>query len=340
MDAVRQIEDSDNRMTVVVDANNKLIGTITDGDVRRSLLNGATLDNLAMEICNQHPQIAEPGLPETELLRRMEKANVPTLPSVDEAGRFLGLVTKAEVYEADASTNNGIGLDAAIIMAGGQGMRLRPLTENLPKPLMDIGGTPLLGHMVLRLALSGVKRIFVSINYLGHLIEDYLGDGRRFGISIKYIRENEPMGTAGALSEFQGRFRKPVLVMNGDILTNFRFENFAAYHIETGADVSVAAIKHMVKIPYGVIHTRDDNYLGIEEKPTQQYLCNAGMYVLSPEAFCAIPQKFYNMTDLIDLRRAQGKRVAVFPVYEYWSDIGTVDDLEATREKVQSEAII
>ena len=198
--------------------------------------------------------------------------------------------------------------------------------------MVQVGGTPLLERQVQRLAKASIPRCYIAVNYLSQVIEDYFGDGREFGIRIEYLREKVKMGTAGALSLIPVLPDGPLLVMNGDILTTSDFENLYNYHVQHRAQITVGAVHYFVQIPYGVIHCNGPSVYRLEEKPSQRFLCNAGIYVVEPQVLPRIPNGFFNMTDLIELYMHEKAEVSVFPVHEYWSDIGTPDDLEKARK--------
>lgn len=325
--AVRAIEASRRRIAVVADAVGRLLGTLTDGDVRRCLLAGGSLDTPVHKAMNPQPLSADENSPDAYLLDLMKRGNVMALPLVDASGHYVRLIhltdLAPEVAHGDAS-----GFAFAVIMAGGEGMRLRPITERIPKPMVDIGGAPLLERQVKRLAEAGLKRVYISLNYLGEVIECHFGDGACHGVEIVYLREREKLGTAGALSLLPERPDRPFIVMNGDILTNCDFSSLFAFHDTHGAMVTVAAIDYRVNIPYGVIRMEGVYAAELVEKPSQQFLCNAGIYAVSPAALDLLQGAGHcNMTDIIDACLRQGLPVAVFPMHEYWSDIGTPDDL-------------
>lgn len=336
VDAVRAIEASRRRIAVVADAKGRLLGTLTDGDVRRCLLAGGALDTCIADAMNGAPVTAVEGSPEGYLLDLMRRANILAVPLITAAGNFVRLVHLTDLAPS-ADAGDASGFEFAVIMAGGEGTRLRPITEHIPKPMVDIGGVPLLERQICRLAKAGVKRVYVSVNYLSHIIEEHFGDGERFGLEVRYLREREKMGTGGALSLLPERPRRPILVMNGDIVTTSDFANLHAFHQTQAAEVTVAAVDYRISIPYGVIRADGPRVTGLSEKPSQRFLCNAGMYAVAPAALGLLRPGFFNMTDLIEVCISAGRNVAVFPVHEYWSDIGTPADLEQAR-RIFSEA--
>lgn len=332
MDAVRAIEVSRRRLAVVVAGGGRLLGTLTDGDIRRHLLAGGSLEAPVSQAMNPSPLTAEIGNPDGYMKDLMRRGNVVALPLVDQGGQFLRLIHLMDLEQEDTQASGASGFNFAVIMAGGEGTRLRPLTDAIPKPMVEIGGVPLLERQIQRLAKVGIKRAYISVNYLSHIIEEYFGDGHDFGLEICYLREQEKLGTAGALSLLPEHPDGSIIVMNGDILTTSDFDSFYAFHITHEAKITVAAIDHRVHIPYGVIRADGPFVTGLVEKPSERFLCNAGIYAVSPEALSLLPGgKYSNMTDLIDACLVRNLPVAVFPVHEYWNDIGTPDDLEKAR---------
>lgn len=332
MDAVRAIEASHRRMAVVVDADKRLIGTLTDGDVRRCLLADGSLQTPVSQAMNSSPLVAYEGSSAGHLINLMRQRNVMAVPIVDKRMRFQRLVHLIDLELTEKGSLTPAEFDFAVIMAGGEGTRLRPLTATIPKPMIEIDGTPLLERQIERLVRAGLKRIYLSVNYLSHVIESYFGDGAFFGVEIHYLREQEKLGTAGALALLPKRPTGPILVMNGDILTTCDFGSLHAFHQTHDVQVTVAAVDYRVNVPYGVINTRGVFATGLVEKPSQRFLCNAGIYAVSPQALDLLQGNInINMTDIIDTCLAREIPVAVFPVHEYWSDIGTPDDLDKAR---------
>jgi dTDP-glucose pyrophosphorylase len=332
MDAVRAIETSRRRTAVVVDAYNRLTGTLTDGDIRRHLLAGGSLDAQVAQAMNSNPLSAQEGSPEGYIKDLMRSKNVVAIPLLNQDGKYLRLVHLIDLEPRDSPSNSAARFSFAVIMAGGEGTRLRPLTETIPKPMVEIGGVPLLERQIQRLVNIGITRIYISVNYLGNIIEEYFGNGDGFEIEICYLREQEKLGTAGALSLLPEQPEGSIIVMNGDILTTSDLDSFYHFHVAHGANITVAAIDHRVNIPYGVIRAEGPFITGLIEKPSEQFLCNAGIYALSPQALKHLPKNTHsNMTDLVEICLSGNLPVAVFPVHEYWNDIGTPDDLEKAR---------
>jgi dTDP-glucose pyrophosphorylase len=338
VEAVRAIEASHRRIAVVVAEDGKLLGTLTDGDVRRCLLAGGTLQTTVSAAMNDKPISALEGSSDGYLLDLMRRGNIMAVPLIDHAGRFVSLVHLTDLAPAD-EVGGKTDFAFAVIMAGGEGMRLRPITENIPKPMVDIGGVPLLERQIQRLAKAGLIRIYLSVNYLSKVIEDHFGNGSGFGLEIRYLREQEKLGTGGALALLPEKPTAPIVVMNGDILTTSDFSSLNAFHRSHGAEITVAAVEYCVNIPFGVVQNSGPYVTGLVEKPSQRFLCNAGIYALAPSVLEHLPKVgAFNMTDLIDHCLAAAKPVAVFPVHEYWSDIGTPADLDKARS-LFSEAV-
>jgi dTDP-glucose pyrophosphorylase len=333
-DAVHVIEASKTTLAVVIEADGRIFGTISDGDVRRALLAGCVLDVSVVEVANRKPLTATSELPETYLKKLLLASGLEALPIVDDLGRFLKLVRLAQFEDPEAARVPNP-FWAAVIMAGGEGQRLRPLTEATPKPMIEVGGMPLLERQIVSLKRAGISRVFVAINYLGHLIERHFGDGSTFGVEISYLREPQKMGTGGALSLLPRPVEGDLLVMNGDILTRSDFKRLGYFHREHGATITVCATQYDVHIPFGVLVADGARVTALKEKPSQRFLCNAGIYALSANIISLISNNTYlDMTDLIGLAIRDGQRVMAFPIYEFWSDIGTARDLEIARRSI------
>ena len=334
MDSIERIESSSSRLAVVLSESNTVLGTVTDGDVRRHLLGGGSLQDDVVDAMNSSPIVGRNTDSKSVLLGLLRENNIRSLPLIDQNKKFLRIVCDLELSDANVDDGALPSFPVAVIMAGGKGRRLGDITKNLPKPMVKIQGVPLLERLVLDLAKGGVDQIFISINYLGHLIKDYFGDGSKYGISIQYLEENIELGTGGALSLLPNfTDQTPILVMNGDILTTLQYSALLETHISHEASITIGAVNYESQVPYGVITHSSGLVSEIIEKPTHVHLCNAGIYAISSEVLKFIPRgQFFNITDLIQNCLGSGRRVGVFPLHEYWSDIGTPDDLEVARE--------
>jgi len=332
-DAIRVIEQTRRLIAAVVDGERKLLGILSDGDIRRAILAGQPLDGPASGAMTRNPIVASAAQPD-QWFAIMRERGVAALPVVDQAGRFVRVVEIYDLAGAQRAWTGGQGFAAAVIMAGGEGRRLLPITLDRPKPMIDIGGVPLLERLVRAIVRSGLKRIFIATNYLGHVIEDHFHDGSEVGAEIRYLREPRKLGTAGALSLLPEMPAGPILVINGDVLTTADFGKLLDYHRETNAFITVAATMHRVVIPFGVLRIDGNRAVAIEEKPSESYLCNAGIYVLDPDAIRLVPPDVrIDMTDVMSNAIAVGQHVSVFPIHEYWADIGSHGDLKQVLDE-------
>ena len=326
-DAVAAIEASEAKIGIVCDGNGALVGTITDGDIRRALLRGAGLDSAVAEAMNPRPITAPVGISRDHALSLMRKHAILQLPLVDQSGRIVDLV----LFKKDSVDDIWV-----VLMAGGEGRRLQPLTADTPKPLLLVGGQPLIESLVRRFADQGFRRVFLSVNYRAERFKAHFGDGSAFGVSIDYLHETEPRGTAGSLSALPP-VPAPVIVMNGDVLTSVDFRHLLAFHTEQQATATMCVRQYVLQVPYGVVELDDQKLRAIVEKPKQSFFVNAGIYVLSPETIARIPAAGrFDMTALFEQLIADGGRIAVFPLREYWLDIGRMTDLERARDEYAS----
>jgi len=314
-----------------------LIDTITDGDIRRAILAGLDLE-VSVSLLRQRkaggpysePVTAAVGTDLSHILRLMKEQSVRHVPILDESGRVKDIVTYRDVFK-----NDSLPLQA-VVMAGGYGTRLRPLTDDVPKTMLTVGDRPLLESIIKRLRESGIKRVNLTTYYKSEAISTHFGDGKDFGVEIRYVKEDQPLGTAGALSLLASS-KEPLLVMNGDILTQVDFRAMLDFHVDHGADMTVAVRPYEYRIPYGVVKSRGIELKEIVEKPLLRHFVNAGIYLLDPEACMDIPNgRSYDMTDLIAELIGKGKRVICFPIREYWLDIGKMDDyIKAQRDYME-----
>ena len=310
-------------VALVVNDDTSLLGTITDGDIRRGLLRGIGVDHPAIDVMNRDFCYGKIDDSEERLLDLMLIHGIKNIPVLDQAGRVVRLVKEHQSIEAASLAN------AVVIMAGGRGKRLMPLTEDCPKPMLKVNGKPMLEILIEQCIQSGFKRFYLSVNYLKEQIIDYFGDGSRWGVSIDYLIEDKPLGTAGSLSLIGNRESRSFLVMNGDVLTRLNPSDLIHYHESQDCMATLCVREHEYTIPFGVIEVSDNCLSAIKEKPTYQYLVNAGVYVLKPETLSLIPQdQFYDMPDLIQQLQSLQNKVAVCPIHEYWIDVGRPETLQ------------
>jgi len=325
IDAVRIIESARLQIALVVDEAGRLVGTVTDGDVRRAILAGTPLTNPVSEIMFRTPTTAPPEADRETLLSIMQAKVLRHIPIVDEKGRLVGLESMMDMLSKETLPN------AVVLMAGGRGQRLRPLTDLCPKPLLRIGDKPILEIILENFVSQGFRTFYISINYMAEKVVEHFGDGSRFGVSISYLREDQPLGTAGALTLLP-ELTEPFLVMNGDLLTKVNFAHLLDFHAAQQGVATMCVRPYTSQIPYGVVHVDGNDLVRIEEKPTQTVFVNAGIYALSPEALARIPKgQAYDMPALFEALMAEKARTLAFPVREYWMDIGRVGDYEQAQ---------
>lgn len=327
MTALERINGANAQIALVADAEGRLLGTVTDGDVRRAILAGHALDVPVQDIMKRNPIVGRPEFTDQIFLNLMREHSVHQLPVVDQDGRLVDLILLDELISEQADY-------WVVLMAGGLGSRLRPLTENTPKPMLKVGSRPILETILGNLIEAGCRRFFISVNYLGTQIEDHFGDGSAFGVQIDYLREPQQLGTAGALSLLPETPSHPLIVMNSDVLTKIDYRSLLRFHKEHDAPATMCVRPHEVTVPYGVANIDGHQLQSIDEKPTHKFFINAGIYVLSPQSLDLIPreQKF-DMTDLFNKVIETGQPPAVFPVQEYWIDVGRMEDF--TRAELE-----
>ncbi|HXG69642.1 MAG TPA: nucleotidyltransferase family protein [Gemmatimonadaceae bacterium] len=321
-DAIRNLNESSLQIALVVAADGQLIGTLTDGDIRRGLLNRMRLESMIGPIVFRAPLVVPPQVSRETVLQLMQANKVRQLPVVDEERQLLGLHVWDELLLPTVRGNT------MVIMAGGRGSRLRPHTDACPKPMLHVGGKPMLEHIVERASTEGFRRFVLATHYLGHMIEDHFGDGSRWQVEIEYLREPSPLGTAGAISLLVPRPEEPIVVSNGDVLTDIRYGELLDFHLRHGAAATMAVRLHEWEHPFGVVLTKGVDIVGFEEKPVSRSHVNAGIYALSPEALDALViGEPCDMPLLITRVKAEGARTIVYPMHEPWLDLGRDDDL-------------
>ncbi|MGD0872593.1 MAG: nucleotidyltransferase family protein [Bryobacteraceae bacterium] len=320
-------------LALVVDKRGRLLNTVSDGDVRRGILAGLSLDEsvsklLEIKARTPYPEAvtARAGSDPATLLQIMQQRSVRQLPLVNRHNRVVDIVILSDFQRLASQPFR------AVVMAGGQGARLRPLTENTPKPMLPVGGRPLLEHIVAQLRDVGVRRIHVTTHYQADKIMQHFGGGEAFGVEIKYVREETPLGTGGALGLLD-QPQEPVLVINGDILTQVDFRAMHTFHQDHNAEMTVAVRRYDVQVPYGVVECDGANIRSLREKPQLSFFVNAGIYLLEPSVFGLISAgQHLNITDLVSRLMEAQRTVVSYPVCEYWLDIGQQDDYRRAQE--------
>jgi dTDP-glucose pyrophosphorylase/CBS domain-containing protein len=320
--AVHNLNQTALQIVMVVDAAGLLLGTVTDGDIRRGLLRGLDLNCGIEAILYRDPLVVPPQLGRDMVLQLMQANKIHQLPVVDAARRVVGLHLWDELMAPRQRAN------LMVIMAGGQGTRLRPHTENCPKPLLPVGGKPMLEHIIERAKADGFRDFALAIHYLGHMIEEYFGDGSRWQVNIRYLREDAPLGTAGAIGLLHPRPEAPILVSNGDVLTDIRYGELLDFHCRHNAAATMAVRLHEWQHPFGVVRTRGVDIVGFEEKPITRSHINAGVYVLEPDAVDVLsPGEYCDMPTIFARLQEKSARTIVYPMHEPWLDVGRADDL-------------
>lgn len=326
-ETIHKIDASSMQIVLVVGENGFLLGTVTDGDVRRGLLKGLSLESPVNLIMNSKPvALRKSECKDGNILNLMKQQKIHHIPLLDEIGHVIGLETLDELIGSEERPN------WVVLMAGGLGTRLRPLTDSCPKPMLKIGSKPILENILENFVECGFRKFFFSVNYMADVVRDHFGDGSRWNIEIDYLYERERMGTAGALSLLPHSPEDPLLVMNGDLLTNVNFRHLLDFHQSHNAQATMCVKEYDLTIPYGVVKVDSHCIIAIDEKPMQRFFVNAGIYVLNPEVLEQIPgQSFFDMPSLFQQLIDKNASTAAFPIREYWLDIGQIGDLERAQ---------
>lgn len=312
----------------VADPEGKLVGSLTDGDVRRGLLKGIMIDNVIEEIIQKNPRYIRKEEGDIQKIIEYREGNFRILPVVDKNHKIVNVINFREM-------RSYLPIDA-VIMAGGRGERLRPLTDSTPKPLLKIGDKPIIEHNVDRLVAFGIDDFWISVRYLGEQIEAYFKDGSEKNIKTKYLYETKPLGTIGAIANEKEFLHDYILVTNSDILTNLNYEDFFLSFVESEADLSVVTIPYEVNVPYAVLETTNKHVVSFKEKPTYTYYSNGGIYLMKRKILELIPQnQFFNATDLMEKLIEEGYKVHSYPLRGYWLDIGKHEDFERAQEDIK-----
>lgn len=329
---IEAITEGNMQIALVVDSENKLLGTVTDGDIRKAILAGKDLTITAGEAMRNQPITSAAKTPRAAVLNLMREKRIHQMPLVDDDGRVVDVLTVDDMIGAHQKPN------AVVIMAGGLGTRLHPLTEETPKPMLKVGGKPILETIIQSFIDQGFTNFFVSVNYKADVISKYFGDGSRLGAKINYLHEKSRLGTAGGLSLLPKNVNAPIIVMNGDLLTRISVDALLDFHERENAAATMVVREDHYQVPYGVVEVDGTQIVGVEEKPVQRHLVNAGIYVISEAALENIPaDTFYDMPTHFAKLSANGHHTAAFPLHEYWVDIGRLDELERAQREWPQE---
>lgn len=325
-EALSIIDSAAMRIALVVDSQRILLGVVTDGDVRRALLKDISLDDKVTDVMNDSPTVAEYGTAVEKLISIMESKKLLAIPLLKD-GAVVAIQTLEEAVSKPHFSN------PVFLMAGGFGTRLRPLTDNCPKPLLKVGGTPILETTLLRFIKFGFRNFYISTHYMPEMIQEHFGDGSQWGVNIQYVHEESPLGTGGALGLLPKDMPDlPIIMMNGDLLTKIDFVNLLNFHDKHQAIATMAVRQYDYQIPYGVIEGENSRITSIVEKPTQRFFVNAGIYVVSQALAKSVKENSnIDMPTLLEQQMHDDKDVMMFPIHEYWLDIGQKDDFDQAQ---------
>jgi dTDP-glucose pyrophosphorylase len=324
-DAIERIDETGKQIALVVDGEGRLLGVITDGDIRRGILRGVALEAPVVDIMNASPRVADSESSPLERAALLRRHQIRHLPIVDRDGVVRHLETLDSTRPARVTT-------PVIVMAGGRGQRLYPLTKDVPKPMLPVGGVPLLEIILRSLASQGFTDIRISVNYLAEVIVDHVGDGAQWGLDVRYLREDKPLGTAGALAQLAGAIDEPFIVMNSDLLTRVDLRRMLQFHAREGAKATMGVREYAHEIPFGVVELEGNRVRAMSEKPVHRALVNAGIYVIDPAVLDLLEHGEYcDMPSLLGLAMQRGDRVDAFPIHEDWLDVGRPEDLSEAQ---------
>jgi len=329
IDAMRSLERSSLEIALIMDDSGRLIGTMTDGDIRRALLKGATIEAPLAPYIQRHFVSVRPETARADVLELMQARSLNQIPILEQDGKLGGLHLLREMIGSIEQPN------WAVIMAGGKGTRLRPFTDDLPKPMLPVAGRPILERLVLHLVGHGIRRIFLSINYLGHVIENHFGDGQKFGCQIEYLRESHPLGTGGPLSLLPGMPSHPLIVLNGDLVTMVNFGAMIEFHDRGRHAATLGVREYSHVVPFGCLELKDARIVRFEEKPILTRLINTGLYVLDPVLITRVPrEQEFPITNLFEECILRGDSLGAYEIEDDWIDVGQREQLQLAREGV------
>jgi len=330
-EALEIIDSGAVQIALVVDSNDVLLGTITDGDIRRAILKGKTLDDTVEDVYFKKPTVASVDTSKEDIINLCTSKKIYQVPIVDENRRVIRVVILDELLKPKSYEN------VVVLMAGGLGTRLRPLTNDTPKPLLKVGDKPIIETIIQGFVKYGFKNFILSVNYKAEMFKEYFGDGSKFGVNIEYIDEKKRLGTAGALSLMREKLKDDFFVMNGDLLTNVNFENLLKFHKESKADGTMCVREYDFQVPYGVVEVEDGSIKAITEKPVHKFFVSAGIYMLNPSVLQYIPDnEFFDMPTLFEKLIEQKRNAISFPIREYWLDIGRVEEYKRANQEYKN----
>jgi dTDP-glucose pyrophosphorylase/predicted transcriptional regulator len=327
--AIQILNETPFKIVLVVNDKGILTGTISDGDIRRGLLRDLDLASSITTVVHRDPLVVPRELSQDLIIQLMTVNKIRQIPIVDKELRVVGLHSWDSIHSIQVRSN------LMVIMAGGKGTRLQPQTNNCPKPLLKIHGKPILEHIINRAKIEGFRNFIISIHYLGHMIEEYFGNGEKFGVKIEYLKEETPLGTAGALSQLNPKPKTPFVVTNGDIITDIRYGKLLEFHQNQNAQATMAIRTLEMQNPYGVVETDGIEIIGFEEKPKSYSHINAGVYVIDPKQLDLLKKLTpYDMPEFFELIRDNSGKIIAYPSHENWLDVGSPHDLKWVNNEV------
>lgn len=335
LEAMAVIEKQALQIALVVDEKDVLIAAVTDGDVRRGILKGVSLQDPVEKVMNTNPTTVALDVGNEEILRLMHAKNIDRVPVIDEEGRVVDLKILDRLVKVPDSKPHTV-----VLMAGGLGTRLGALTRQCPKPMLKVGSKPILEIILENFIEHGFKNFYISVNFMAEMIEDYFQDGSPWKVNIKYLKEDKKLGTAGSLSLLPEATKAPLIVMNGDLLTKVNFSKLIEHHEQSEQSATMCVRKYDFEVPYGVVEVQDHNISNIVEKPVQSFFVSAGVYVLNPEVLSLIPKnESIDMPEVFTKLMSRKKSAGVFPIHEYWIDVGRKDDFDQANFDFREQKI-
>jgi dTDP-glucose pyrophosphorylase len=333
-EAIKKIDSASSQIVLVVDRGGRLLGTVTDGDIRRGILKGLPYEEPVVKVMNSSPITTVQNVSRVEVLKLMQDHQVARIPILDDKGQVAGVEILNELLKPKSKEN------IVVLMAGGMGTRLKPLTNDCPKPMLEVKGKPILETILKNFIDYGFENFHISVNYKAEIIENYFGDGSKWGVKIRYIREAQKMGTVGSLSLLSEKPKEPLIIMNGDLLTNINLEQLLDFHAKSKSSATLCVRDYVLQVPFGAVEIKDHKILEIKEKPEQHFFVNAGIYVFEPNLLELIPRDTYYDMDALVQRIIETERgCSAFPIREYWLDIGRVDDYNKGNKEFWSEPL-
>jgi len=327
-EALKVINDGAMQIALVVDVEDKLLGILTDGDIRRAFLNDFELSDAIEDIIYKTPTVCKISDTKEKILEIAISKKLYQIPIVDDDGRLVGVEEVDELLKLNQKSNK------VVLMVGGLGTRLRPLTDNIPKPMLKVGNKPILETIIANFKKYGFVNIILCVSYKSEVIIDYFKDGSEFGVNIEYVHEDKRMGTAGALSLIRDKLNESFFVMNGDLLTNINFERMMEYHLSNKSIATMGVREYDFQVPYGVVNVDGKDILSIEEKPVHKFFVSSGVYVLNSKSLAFVPEdEFYDMPTLFEKVIEKKLKSVSFPIYEYWLDIGRIEEYEKANDE-------